>query len=207
MVPGAPSGLDDPRSIRLAHIRPESDIKSVGQLCYLVTVLSVLGTVVCFLVATGVLPYDPALNRFATPSTIRGLYGVLTAFLLLHTIAQWALGLGLTRLQSWARWTVVGLTGLSLVSHVGFSVTLCFTYPIWGLLSLLIGGGLLASILYPLLTTGAGVVFSRPYKEVIRATPEIRSRMHWLLKLCIALILAGVVGFVGFLAAIYRGWV
>jgi hypothetical protein len=121
----------------------------------------------------------------------------------LNLAAQWALGHGLTRLQSWARWTVVVLTGLSLISNIGFGVGLCFAYPAWGLLSLVIGGALHAMILYPMLTKAAGVVFSRQYKEVIRATPEIRSRMHWLLKLCLALILAGVVGLVAYLSAIF----
>ena len=194
---------DDPRSTRLAHLRIESGIKSVGQLCYLVAFLSVLGTLEFLLVAVEVLPHDPMLQKFATPGQVRGLFWALTAFVLLNAAGQWALGFGLTRLQSWARWTVVALTGLSLVSYVGTGVALAFAYPAWGLLGLLIGGALHALILQPLLSTGAGVVFSWHYKEVIRATPEIRGRMHWLLKLCIGSIVAGVVGLLAYLAALY----
>ena len=196
------SPVDDPRAVRLAHLRTESDIKSVGQLCYLVTFFSALGTLEFLLFALGVIPYDKQLHEVADPSLIRAALWAFSAFLLVNTAFQAAIGFGLTRLQAWARWTVVALTALSLASHVGFSVALCFTRPAWGLASLVIGGAVHALILYPLLTRGAGVVFSRRYKEIICATPEIRSRMHWLLKLFIATIIVGVVGFAIYLAVL-----
>ncbi len=196
---------DDPRSTRLAHLRIESGIKSVGQLCYLVAFLSVLGTIEFLLVAVRVIPYDLTIHEVFTPDQVLAFFWALTAFMVVNAVGQWALGYGLIRLQPWARWTVVALTGLSLISHVGTCVALCFFRPVWGILALLLGGALHAVILYPLLTPGAGVVFSKRYKEVIRATPEIRSRMHWLLKLCLALILAGVLGLVAYVWWYTRG--
>jgi hypothetical protein len=194
---------DDPRSIRLAHIRAESGIRSIGQLCYLVTFLCGLCTIVCILVAIGVMDHAHELDETLSPEIIRLIYWVCSAVMLLSALGHWAVGYGLTHLRSWARWTVVALTGASLISGLGFGVGLCLAYPAWGLLGLLIVVALHAMILYPLLTPGAGVVCSRQYKEVIRATPDIRSRMHWLLKLLIGLIVAGVVGIVGYLIGIY----
>lgn len=193
----------DPRSIRLAHVGTESAIKSVGQLCFLVASLSVLGMAEFVLVAVGILPVEDAIKKEVGSGLIVAMAWVLVAFLFANAAAQAALGYGLTRLQAWARWTVVVLTVISLVSGLGMGVGICLAYPAWGLIGLLVGVAIHAAILFPLLTPGAGLVFSREYKDVIRATPEIRSRMHWLLKLCLGLIFAGVVGLVGYLAAIY----
>jgi hypothetical protein len=194
---------DDPRSTRLALIHTESGIKSIGQLCYLVTVLCGLGTLEGLLVAMGVLDHPHELDETLSPEITKLLYWVFSGIMLLLTLGHWVLAHGLSRLQNWARWTVVALTGCSLLSSLGFGVGLCLAYPAWGLLSLLIGGVLHAMILYPLLTPGASEVFSAGYKEVIRVTPQIRSRMHWLLKLLIGLIVLGVVGLLGYLLAIY----
>ena len=194
---------DDPRSTRLAHVRAESAVTSLGQLCYLVAGLSLLGTVEFLLVAVGVLIPPEVLKSAATPGQIRVSFGVLAGFLAINAMGQWALGFGLGRLKRWARWTVVALTGLSLVSHVGTCVAVGLAYPLWGLVALAIGGAIHAVILYPLLTPGAGVVFSDHYRDVIRATPEIRGRMHWLLKLGLGLIGVGVLGLLGYLAGLY----
>jgi hypothetical protein len=60
-------------------------------------------------------------------------------------------------------------------------------------------------ILYPLLTRRAGLVFSNEYREIIRATPEVRARMHWLLKGLIALIVLGILSVPGYILGIYLG--
>jgi hypothetical protein len=184
--------IDDLRSVRLAYLGLESAVKSLGQLCYLVAFVSILGTVEFALFAMGVLRLAPALDKLADPSLIRAGFGVLAVFMLIQTAGQWALGHGLTRLRAWARWTVVALTALSLVSHLGFCIALCFVYPFWSLVGLIVGGGLHVLILYPLITPGAAMVFSPGYKEVVRATSEIRVRMHWAFKLGLGLILGGV---------------
>jgi hypothetical protein len=194
---------DDPRSIRLAHLGAESAIKSLGQLCYLVAILSLVGTLEFVLLAVGVLPPDPTLLGYATPAQLGVLFWVLAGLIALNAAGQWVLGFGLTHLQGWARWTVIALTGLSLVSHLGTCFGLCFADPIWGLVALVVGGAIHALILYPLVTPSAGVVFSKPYREVVRQTPEVRARMHWLLKVCLGLIAAGLVGVVAYLAALY----
>jgi hypothetical protein len=193
----------DPESVRRANRRRESGVKSVGQLCYLVAFFSPLGTLEFFLFAKGLLAQPPEMKAVASPELVRLAFWVLTLAFLLNTIGQVALGYGLTHLQAWARWTAVALTAISLVSHIGLSLVACTAYPIRGLLSLAIGGAIHGLILYPLVNAGSGVVFSASYKEIIRQTPAIGSRMHWLLKLLIGLILAGVLGFVAFLLAIY----
>jgi hypothetical protein len=194
---------DDPSATRLAYLPRESNVKSVGQLCYLVAFFGALGTLEFFLFARGVITQPPELKGLAEPRLIQILFWALTIAFLLVTLAHLAIGYGLTHLQSWARWTVVVITGLSLASGTAMSLVACLTRPVAGLLSLVIGGAINGLILYPLLTPGSGVVFSAEYKEVIRRTPTIESRMHWLLKLLIGLILAGVLGFLAFLLAIY----
>ena len=198
-----PPKADDPASVRLAHLRLESDIKSVGQFCYLVATFGAMGTLEFSLVAAGVLPYEPRLDELAAPYQIRFGFTAFAALMFLNALGQAALGYGLIRLQAWARWTVVALTGLSLVSGLGLGLGLCFAYPLWGLLGLAAGVAVHGLILYPLLTPSSAVVFSREYREIIRATPEIRGRMHLVLKLTIGAILAGVVGLVGYLLALY----
>jgi len=209
----------DPEAVRRSYLRHESNIKSVGQLCYLVAFFSILGTLEFFLFARGVIPQPPEMKALAPPGLIRVLFWVMTFGFLLNTLAQMALGYGLIHLQAWARWTVVVLTAISLVSGTMMSLVACVANPdsvllkqvigfeingvIFGLVSLVVGGAFHGLILYPLLTRNSGVVFSNPYKEVIRETPRIRSRMHWLLKLFIGLLLALVLGFVAFLLAIY----
>ena len=193
----------DPETIRLAHIRHESNIRSVGQLCYLVAFFSLLGALEFFLFAKGVLAQPPEMKAVASPDLIQLVFWMLTFAFLLNTIGQAVLGYGLTHLQAWARWTVVVLTVLSLVSHTAMSLVACATYPIQGLLSLVIGGVIHGLILYPLARSGSGVIFSASYREVIARTPGIKARMHWLLKLLIGFILAGVFGFVAYLGAIY----
>ena len=193
----------DAATIRRSNLRRESGIRSIGQLCYLVAAFSLLGTLEFLLFAEGVLAQPPELKAVASPEIVQFAFRLLASGLLVNTIAQLALGYGLTHLQAWARWTVVALTAISLASHSMMSLVACAAYPIQGLLSLAIGGAVHGLILYPLVDAGSGVVFSASYKEVIRKTPGIRARMHWLLKLLIGLILAGVVALVAFLGAIY----
>jgi hypothetical protein len=202
-MPPEPPPNADPESVRRANLRRESSVKSVGQLCDLVAFFSLLGTLEFVLFAKGVLTQPPEMKAVASPELIRLAFWILAFAFLLNTIGQVALGYGLKHLQAWARWTVVALTAISLLSHVGLSLAACAAYPIQGLLGLVIGGAIHGLILYPLVNPGSGVVFSASYKEIIRQTPEIRSRMHWLLKLLIGLILAGVVGFLAFLGTIY----
>ena len=203
--------LDDPplgaQATRRACLRFESDIKSVGQLCYLVAAFSGLGTVEFMLVALGVIPYPPTFGSIGGPELIRAAFWLLTAFMTLNTAGQAALGYGLTHLQSWARWTVVVLTAMSLASTLGLALIFCVIRPALGLPGLGIGLILHGLILQPLLTPRSAEVFSEGYREVIRATPQIRARMHWLLRLTIGAILASVLAFAGFLAAIYFRWI
>ena len=193
----------DPESVRRAYLRHESNVKSIGLLCYLVAFFSLLGALEFSLFAKGVLPQPPELKAIASPDLIRLGFWALAFGFLINTIGQVALGHGLVHLQAWARWTVAALTLLSLASGSVMSLAACVAYPIQGVLSLVIGGATHGLILYPLLTPRSGVVFSAAYRDVIRKTPGIKGRMHWLLKSLIGLILAGFFGFLAFLGAIY----
>ena len=144
------------------------------------------------------------MKKVADPATIRILYWVFDAGFMVLTLGHVAIGYGLTHLQAWARWTVVVVTGISLVAGVGLSLLTCLTSPISGLISLVVGVAINGLILYPMLTPRSGVVFSKGYREIIRLTPKIKSRMHWLLKSLIGLMLLAVVGFCGYLYAIYE---
>jgi hypothetical protein len=218
-----PGDLDltssDPETVRRAYLRHESNVKSVGQLCYLVAFFSLLGTLEFSVFAAGIIPPPPEMKALAPPGVIRAMFWAMAAAFVVNTLAQLALGYGLIHLQAWARWTVVVLTAISLASNILTSLAACMANPapglmgpligfeihgmILGLVSLLVGGAIHGLILYPLLTPSAGVVFSQAYREVIRKTPQIKCRMHWLLKLFIGLLLALVLGFGAFLMAIY----
>jgi hypothetical protein len=207
-----------PNLTRLAHLRQESGIKSVGQLCYLVAFFSILGTIEFALFAVGTLS-RAEFKAFAPDSLLDAFFWTFTVVFGLNALAQVGLGRGLIRLKSWARWTVVALTifslGMSTLSSLilGVSGSILDEFepligfklngPLVGLVSLVIGGIVHMIILWPLVGPGSGVVFSDDYREVVRLTPEIKSRMHWLLRTLIAVILLLVLGFVMFLLAIY----
>ena len=197
----------DPRSTRLAHLGDETNARSLGQLCYVVAAISLVGTAEFAAFAAGRIACPPEWQKIAEPATIRLAFGAMTGVMAAHAAAQAAVGFGLVRLQAWARWTVIALTLLSLTSTFGLALAVLVVRPAWGLLAMVGGVGVHALILWPLLTSGAGVVFSTAYREVVRATPEIRCRMHWLLKLGLGLMGLTVVGFVVLLAAIYFRWV
>jgi hypothetical protein len=197
------SKVDDAAALRRAYVRHESNIKSIGQLCYLVAFFGGLGTLEFFLFAKGILESPPELNEIAPPELIQGLFWGMTLCFAILSLGHMALGFGLNRLQSWARWTVVVLTVISLASGSLLSLISCLTRPVAGLISLTAGGVINGLILYPLVSKGAGVVFSKTYRDAILKTPEIKSRMHWLLKSLIGLILVSVLGFVAYLMAIY----
>lgn len=189
-----PDGLH-PATTRHARLGDERAARSIGQLCVLVAVLSALASAEFALVAARVLPYDPMWHEVLQPEQVRFAAWALAGGMFVHAVVQGVLGLGLVRLQAWARWTVIGLAGLGLISWVGMGLGLCFVRPVAGLIALVVGGGLHALVLYPLVTPGASVVFSDDYRAVVRATPEVRCRMHGWLRLFLGLLAIGVVGF------------
>jgi hypothetical protein len=190
----------------------------VGQLCYLVAFFSVLGMIEFALFAIGIIPRDDLKDLLPTP-LLDLFFWAGTGGFAINTLVQVVLGNGLIRLQPWARWIVIVLTAFSLAFSLMSSLILCVSGSafeafepllgfsidgrIWGLVSLIVGGLVHLMILWPLVSPGSTVVFSQAYREVIRQTPELRSRMHWLLKTLIGVILGLVVGFVAYLLAIY----
>jgi hypothetical protein len=212
------SSLREPENVRHSHLRQESGIKSVGQLCYLVAFFSILGTIEFALFAVGILS-RAEFKAVAPDSWLDAFFGTFTVVFGLNALAQVVLGRGLIRLKSWARWTVVALTIFSLGMSTLSSLIFCLSGTMLeefepligfkvnglmvGLLSLVIGGLAHLIILWPLIGPGSGVIFSDDYREVVRQTSKIKSRMHWLLKALIVVILLIVLGFVLYLLGIY----
>ena len=211
------SDQHEPLPTRRCHLRLESSVRSLGFLCYLVGGVSVLGTVEFLLFLLGVIPskdlgaIDPTLLKLS--------FLVGTLLLGFNALAQFILGFGLIRLHAWARWTLIILTGLSLSSSVLTSLALCFAPEAavalnnlvgWklsalqlGLSSLVLGLAIHLLLLWPLVAPGSGMVFSAAYRDIVRKTPQIRPRLHWLLKLFVGCLIMLVLGFLGYLGALY----
>ena len=108
-----------------------------------------------------------------------------------------ALGVGLTRLQTWARWVEVALVGLFFIGLLaGLSRGLIYAATnrpqdvlpvllVWGAFGLILG-----YVLYLLLSRKAGVIFSREYQNVIMQTRHIKYHTSCLVWFLVILIVA-----------------
>ena len=188
-----PGDLAAAEAIRKAYIRHEASVKSIGTLHYLGAIGGLLGTgglLGALLVAR---------NRLGPMESVFLIIGGLMYAALggLHL----ALGIGLRRLQTWARWTDVGLIALVLAlygilamvgvagiaggsdaaSVVGLFSGIFFVYVIFGY------------ILYLLLAAKAKTIFSAEYKTIIAQTPHIRYRTRRVLKVALALLVGLIV--------------
>jgi hypothetical protein len=183
-----------------------------------VAFFSFLGTLEFALFIVGVIPRDDF--KTLLPGLWLDLFfGASTAGFALNTLVQVVLGFGLLRLRAWARWTVVILTIISLVIGTISSLVLSVSpvistlleplisgkinVQVLGLVSLVGGAVFHVLILWPLVRPGSRLIFSQEYRAVIRETPAIRSRMHWLLKVFVGCLMMLVLGFVAYLGAIY----
>jgi hypothetical protein len=183
-------------SIRRTYLSHEASVKSVGSLHYLCAIFTALGIVFSIAVTASVL------DKTVVPVLV-GLalfYAVMTG---LHV----ALGIGLRRLQTWARWTEVALISIS------------FVFLLFGVLSIILlaageetgpliplaggygfGGLILAYILYLLVSPKGSKVFSAEYRTIIERTPHIKYRTSLVAKVFLGLLVTLIM--LGILAAI-----
>jgi hypothetical protein len=180
--------------IRREHIGRETNIKSLGHLAYLGAFFGTLGTIILALLAVGVIPSNGDQQNQLDPATQKLVFGGLAVFYFAISTLYWALGYGLTHLQVWARWTLVVLISIGLVASLVQTVFLLMVNPIVAAIALLVGGGIYGGILWLLLSSKAGVVFSREYKEVILKTPHVKPTTSLIVKILLILILVVVVG-------------
>lgn len=188
--------VDGAEAIRREHIGREANVKSIGHLFYLGAFFLGLGTVVAIGIMAGIVPGgrnpDPEVNLVA----YRVGQGIATFLFLLAASANAAVGFGLVRLHSWARWTAVVLIGLGLGGMGLYALVIgAAVDPIKGLIVLLADLGVNGLFLFLLLSPKAGVVFSPEYREVIRKTPHVKLKTSLIVKIILALIL-GLIAFV-----------
>ncbi|MCP4891847.1 MAG: hypothetical protein GY904_35310 [Planctomycetaceae bacterium] len=154
---------DDPEAYRRAHLKHEASCKSIGTL-FLIS--SIIVTTSCFFVMLRPTPQD-MLGSSDTPAFLGNL------LVLLLSLIQGAVGLGLRQLRAW--------------SKIGGVVFLLV-----GLLAFPIGTILGPCFLYLLLCKKGQIVFSPSYQNIITQTPHIRYRtsiITWLLALMILLLI------------------
>lgn len=201
-APGAdllPSSLDldgdlaGAEAIRREHINHEAAVRSVGSLFLLGGILLAIVTIVVLLIAAGVIPSgDPGAEG---AQMLRIVMGAVGALYLLLTVLNLSVGIGLRKLKPWARWTTVGLLGLSLAGVLfNVIVTVVMTPTpevlVGAAIGFLIGGGINGYMLYLMLAPKSSMVFSQEYKVIISKTPHVKYRTS---KLLIALLILIVV--------------
>jgi hypothetical protein len=184
-----PGDLGEAESIRRQYLSHEASVKSIGS-------LEILGFTFCILAAVTTI----AVGLNATEPLERvGAWGGAAVYVVFGAL-HLALGIGLNRLQAWARWTCVALLGFGLlVGLIGLG-TMAFLGGIGagsvGLVMFLIPG----YMLYLLLSRKSTRVFSREYRAIIEQTPHIRYRTSLLVKLALVLLVGVFV--LGIIAAV-----
>ena len=111
-------------------------------------------------------------------------------------VIYWGIGYGLRNLQPWARWVNLVLSGLSLVVNAAQVVVTAAVSPAAALPVLF--GAVLGSIIpgyifYLMMSAKGAMVFSREYREVVKATPYIKYKTSLLVKIILGLFVAMVV--------------
>jgi hypothetical protein len=184
-------GLGDyeAESIRRAHLIHETNIKALGS-------LAILGGIFLTIVTLGAV-----VNRiwFGLPAARRPIPIGTMIFYGLYGLFGIALGVGLRRLQPWARWTLVVLMVFNLISTIA-GLTIAFAHNA----NLATAGPLGCAtafvlafngfILYLLLAPKATLIFSPQYKEILAKTPHIRYRTSLWIKIAVAVFIV-LIGF------------
>jgi len=187
-----PAGdLTSAEAVRQAHLRHETSVKSIGRLHY-------LGAFIGLLAACGII-ITALTFGFPGGAMRRGVMVGTGVFYLATGGLQLAIGIGLTRLQPWARWTDVVLTALGLIFYgLGGLMNVFVRGQASALVGLFVGSLILGYILYLLLSAKSSTIFSAEYKTIIAQTPHIKYRMSPVLKIfLVLLIVVFVIGIVG----------
>ena len=121
-----------------------------------------------------------------------------------------SIGYGLRSFKNWARWTVVVLCSLSVLYMIGVSVFVAFvSFAIPNALPrMFVGLAVTAAtsfipiyFIYLMVSSKATVIFSSEYKYIVAATPHIKPKTGFVVKLLIVLILGGII--LAILAALF----
>ena len=180
----------DAETIRRAHLGREANVKSVGSLMYLGAIGTIIGMVAFALMAAGVIPMNANAQEPMDPATQKMLFAGIAALCLLGTVIYGGLGYGLTKLQVWARWTMVVLTSLGLLNNTIQGVVVGLVNPAVGIGSVLVGSLIPGFILWLLVSSKAGMVFSKEYKEIIRKTPHVKQKTSIIVKILVGILVA-----------------
>jgi hypothetical protein len=132
-------------------------------------------------------------------------FGFFTGFYLVLSGLHLTLGIGLTRLQSWARWTdvvllLISLLFLLLAAGVGVLASLMNPNAAGGIV--IVGvvygffGLIMGYMLYLLLSKKGSMVFSPEYKLIIERTPHLRYKTSWLFRIVLIIFVALITIFV-----------
>jgi hypothetical protein len=170
-------------AVRRAHIGHEASIRSIGVLHYMAAFFAILAAASVVLVSLTALQQRPQFPRIIMIAA-GGVYALIGA---LHL----ALGLGLRRLQNWARYTdAVLIAGVLFIYGIAAVVNLATSGD--PRILIVIGGvaTILGYILYLLLSSRAATIFSAEYKAIIEQTPHIRYQTSLLVKIFLAMLVA-----------------
>ncbi len=192
-VPEFAGGATDAELIRRAHIAHEASIRSIGILFYLNAFFGVGVTIFVALLAGGVVPTDPQAGAGLPPGMLTGLLWGATVLCLLLTVLYYALGYGMRRLQTWARWTMVVLLAIFLLYVAFVGVVSAIMNPIAGVVTLVLGGLIPGYIFSLLVGPKGGVVFSPEYKAIILQTPHVKYKTSIIVKVFLGLLLLVIV--------------
>ncbi|GAC1449202.1 MAG: hypothetical protein NVSMB9_32940 [Isosphaeraceae bacterium] len=195
----ASSELAEAEATRRIDLNPEASVRSLGSLHLLGAILSLLG-----LIAVGGFLVSQLAGGSATPMS-NVFIVVMVLYLAVVGGISLALGLGLRKLQPWARWVDTAFIGLSIAANVVQVVSGSRQgLPMPAILGMLFGSSLIPGyMLYLLLSRKATVIFSPEYREIIRKTPHIQYKTSCLVKGVIIVFLA-VIGFA--IAAAFIGY-
>lgn len=157
--------VTDAEEVRKKYLNHETSVRGIGGLMIFSAICTgILGVV--FLVGF----------QLPGPEENGVLRYVLGGVMLVFAGLSYAVGIGLRKLQGWARWTAAVLTSVNTISllvqvnPVGLCITLY--------------------ILYLMLSRKSAVVFSPEYREVIARTPHIKYRVSRIVKFFVVLLVA-----------------
>jgi hypothetical protein len=174
--------LAEAEAIRRAHLGHEASVQSIGSLHLLSA----------FFAAIGVIGAGALLVQTAEEGARLRALAMLVGYVASMGV-NFALGLGLRRLQPWARWTEAAFTSLG----AAFSLLVILVALITGMMPLLLiyGVGLLilGYILYLLLSRKGTVVFSPQYRTIVEKTPHLKYRTSLILKIGLVFLIAVVI--------------
>ncbi len=166
------------RALRLAYLGRETAIRRVAWINLVCAILWVFPTVgsllVVLLIGLRAMNADIAPSLDLPPPALFGGVMGLVAVSNVCLLGFWiALFIGLRSLQSWARWTMVGLDLLVLfgVCFIACGQFIGLAKPTIGDIAVMnLTGGLFGFMLYVLISPPSGRVFTRLYREAVART-------------------------------------